>query len=485
MENKQSGNGVAGGVVWKFMERISAQLVSFVVSIILARLLAPEYYGAIALVEVFIALANVFVSSGFGTALIQKKDSDDLDFSSVFYGNLVISAVLYAIVFFAAPYVALFYKIEILTPVFRVMGLRIILSSINTIQHAYVSKHMLFKKFFWSTLGGTVVSSIVGIAMAYSGFGIWALVAQYLTNTTIDTVVLFITVNWRPKLMFSFERLKQLLPFGSKLLLSELINTGYLELRSLVIGVQYSSEDLAFYNRGQSFPKLIIKNINTAVSSVMFPAMSKIQDEKERVKELARRSVRICSYVISPLVTGMALVASPMIYVLLGDAWMESVPYLQLYCAFYFFMPMQTASLQIIKAMGESGTYLKLETIKKLIGIGLLIVSMPFGPLAIAIGAVASNIIAVFLNLIPVKRMISYTYTEQIKDIFNGIIPLLAMSGVVIGLSFLPISQLWILVLQVLVGALTYIGVSAITRCDSFVFLLNIVLGFFKKKKKD
>ena len=262
----QSSNSTIYNFIWRFAERCGAQLVSFIVSIVLARILVPEDYGTIALVTVFTAILQVFVDSGLGTALIQKKEADDLDFSSVFYFNLVVCVILYIGMFVASPYIAAFYGDDTLTPIIRVLSLTIIISGVKGIQQAYVSRNMLFKRFFFSTIGGTIFSAILGIGMAYAGFGVWALVVQQLSNTAIDTLILWITVKWRPKKLFSWSRLKVLLSFGWKLLVSSLLDTGYNNLRNLIIGKMYSSADLAFYNQGDKFPKVIVTNINAYVN---------------------------------------------------------------------------------------------------------------------------------------------------------------------------------------------------------------------------
>lgn len=475
---------VASGFLWRFFERIAAQLVSFVVSTLLARLLLPEEYGTIALVNIFITLANVFVTSGFGNALIQKKDADDTDFSSVFYFNMALSFVLYGIIFVCSPLIASVYDEPKLIPVCRVMGLRLIIAAVNTIQHAYVSRHMLFRRFFWSTLGGTVLSGVVGIAMAYYGLGIWALVAQYMVNVATDTVVLFFTVKWRPKLLFSWQKLKGLISYGWKLLASELVNTGYMELRSLIIGVKYSSADLAYYNRGQSFPKLFVVNVNSAIQSTLFPVLSKAQDDLERLKAMVRRAIRISSYIVMPLTIGLALTAKPFISFLLTDRWLECVPFLQMYCIFYGLMPMQSANLQVIKAVGRTDIYLKLEIVKKVVGTLLLLVSMPFGVHVIAAGAVASNVFAVLINTVANKKLLNYGLWAQLKDLFNGILPLLVMSAAVYAAGLLAMPSLLLLCVQITVGGVTYVAASWVLKNESFVYLLNFAKQFLKKKKK-
>lgn len=475
---------VASSFLWRFFERIGAQVVSFLVSTILARLLLPEDYGTIALVNIFITLANVFVTSGFGNALVQKKNADDTDFSSVFYFNLGLSLVLYGIVFFCAPLIASVYEEPQLIPVCRVMGLRLIIASVNTIQHAYVSRHMLFRRFFWSTLGGTVLSGVVGIAMAYCGFGIWALVAQYMVNVTTDTLVLFITVKWRPKLLFSKEKLKGLLSYGWKLLASELVNTGYLELRSFIIGIQYSSADLAFYNRGQSFPKLFVVNVNSAIQSTLFPVLSKAQDDLVRLKAMARRAIRTSSYIVLPLTIGLALVAKPLISLLLTDRWLECVPFLQMYCISYGLMPVQTANLQMIKAVGRTDIYLKLEIVKKITGTLLLLAAMPFGVHAIAASAVTVSVLSILVNTMANKKLLNYTLGQQLRDLFNAFLPLLIMSAAVYAVGLLALPDILLLGIQVAVGGVTYVAASWVLKNESFIYLLNFAKSFLHKKKK-
>jgi len=484
MEQGKFNNSVLMNLIWKFAERISAQLVTFIVSIVLARLLTPSHYGAIAIVNIFIALANVFVVSGFGNSLIQKKDADDLDFSSVFHFNIMMSIVMYAIVFLCAPLIADFYSMPVLTPVLRVMGIRLIVAGVNSVQHAYVARHMLFKRFFWSTLGGTLASGVVGIIMAYRGWGIWALAAQYMVNTTVDTIVLWFTVNWRPKLLFSFKRLGFMFSYGWKLLVSELLETGYNELRSLVIGRMYTPSDLAHYNKGKSFPNLFVTNINSSIQSVLFPAMSNCQDEREKVKSMCRRSIRISSYIMLPLMTGLALVAELFVKLLLTEKWLPCVPYLQIACFTMAFMPIHTANLQAIKAIGRSDIFLKLEIAKKGIGIVVLILVAPYGVMAIASSLMVTTVIASILNAFPNKKLIDYGYFQQIKDLFNGIIPLCAMAVTVWLLGRINISPLALILLQTICGMIVYFGVSFITKNESFNYIFSLLKGKFKQNLK-
>ena len=348
---------VTSNFIWRFLERCGAQGVTFIVSIVLARLLDPSSYGTVALVTVFTTIMQVFVDSGMGNALIQKKDADDLDFSSVFWFNISMCAILYFVMFFSAPLISAFYKMPDLKPIVRVLSIILIISGIKNVQQAYVSRHMMFKRFFFSTLGGTVVAAIVGIAMAYLGYGVWALVAQMLINVLVDTTILWITVKWRPRRIFSLIRLKGLFSYGWKLLVSSLIDTIYKDLTQLIIGKKYSSTDLAQYNQGQKFPHIIVSNINTSIDSVLLPTMSKVQNSPDIVKSMTRRAIKTSTYIMMPFMVGLAVCAEPLVNLILTEKWLPCVFFLRIFCFSYAFFPIHTANLNAIKAMGRSDLF--------------------------------------------------------------------------------------------------------------------------------
>lgn len=482
MEEKSLKKKTVSGLFWRFAERCGAQGVSFIVSIVLARLLEPGLYGTIAIVTVFIAVLQIFVDGGIGNALIQKKNADDIDFSSVFYFNVILCVGLYAIMFLFAPLIADFYDDVQLTAVVRVMSLTVIISGVKNIQQAYVSRHMLFRKFFFSTLGGTIAAAVVGIGMAYAGFGIWALVIQNLVNNTIDTLVLWFTVKWRPKWVFSFTRLKSLISYGWKLLVSGLIDTLYTNIRQLIIGRMYTSADLAYYNRGKQFPYTIVTNINASIDSVLFPALSSKQDERERVKSMTRRAVKISSYVMWPLMMGLAFVAEPMVDFILTSKWIDCVPFLRIFCVTYAFYPIQTANLNAIKAVGRSDLFLKLEIIKKVVGIIVLLSTMWFGPLVMAYSLLFTSVTSQIINSWPNKKLLHYSYIEQIKDIVPYILLSVFMGIMVYPVQYLEISSGLILLIQIVLGSIIYIIGSMILRFDSYQYLVGIIKNLIKKK---
>ncbi len=461
--------------LWRFAERCGAQVVTFVVSIVLARILAPEDYGTIALVTVFTSIMQVFVDSGLGTALIQKKDADDVDFSSVFYFNLAVCLALYGVMFAGAPFIAAFYGKAELTPLVRVISLTIVISGVKGVQQAYVSRNMLFKRFFYSTIGGTLFSAVLGIALACSGFGVWAIVAQQLSNTAIDTLILWMTVPWRPKRVFSRDRLGVLLSFGWKMLVSSLLDTVYNNLRSLIIGRQYSSADLAYYDQGNRFPNVIITNINASIDSVLLPAMADVQEDREHVKSMTRRSIKTSTYIMAPMMMGLAFCAEPVIRLILSDKWLPCVPFLRIFCVTYMFYPIHTANLNAIKAMGRSDYFLKLEIWKKVVGLTLLLITMRISVLAMAYSMIVSSVLSQIINSWPNRRLLGYSYLEQLRDILPAILAAVFM-GVCVG----QVARLgWgsgpTLLLQIPLGAVIYIGVSMALRLEEFEYLAGIV----------
>lgn len=479
---KGKANTIVSGLSWSFGERILAQGVTFIVSIVLARILAPEEYGAISLVLVFINLANVFVTNGFGEALIQKKDADERDFSTIFWCTFVFSWVLYAVLFFSAPIIGEFYKNTELVVVLRVLSLKIPLASINTIQHAYVSKRMEFKKFFFSTLGGTIASGVVGIVMAFLGFGVWALVAQYLVNSTIDTLVLFSTVRWRPHFEFNSSSATKLMQYAWKATGAAFINELYTQVRALIIGKVYSSADLAYYNRGNQFPQLFITNIVNSINKVFFPVMSTLQDDIEELKSLAKKSLKVSALVIFPLMTGLIGVAKPLVILLLTEKWLPCVPFLQILCLYYMVQPMQSINWQLMKALGRSDLCLKLEIVKKVIGFALIFATMFISVKALAWSTALFALISMIINMLPNKKLVGYSIKEQFKDIAPYLLLSSIMGIIVWGVSFIPgLHVAIVLIMQLATGLLVYCFGCVLFRLDAFEFIIHYVKNILRK----
>lgn len=476
MTAKSLRTNIINSLFWKFLERGGTQGIQFLVQLLLARILTPEDYGTIALIIIFIQISNVFIQSGFNTALIQKSDADDIDFSSVFYLSLFVSLIIYIILFFTAPSIAVFYDKPIVSPVLRVLGVTLFFGAINSIQNAIIAKTMQFKKLFYSSLISILVSSILAILAAYNGLGIWAIVIQQLTLQILITVVMWFTVKWRPKLLFSFEKLSNLFSYGSKILASSLIETLYNNIRGLVIGKIYNPSVLGYYNRGQQFPSVIITNINGTIQSVMLPVLSAEQSDLKKVKSLVRRSISVSSFLVFPLMIGLAVIAEPLIVLVLTDKWLPAVPFLQIYCISYAVWPLHTANLQAINALGRSDIFLKLEILKKVIGIIILLFSVKYGVYAIAFGEVFISLLSTLINAYPNKNLLKYGFKEQFSDILPSLIISIFMGLVVYYVGRLLAITFISMLLQIFIGILFYIFMAKLLKVSVFNYIVETII---------
>ena len=479
MPNKRN---IISSLFWKFFERAGTQLIQFGVTIALARILVPEDFGLVALIAIFINVASVFVQSGLNTALIQKKNADDLDFSSVFWASLGIALATYTILFFAAPFIADFYSQPALTTIIRVLALTLFIDVFNSIQNAYVSRNMLFKKLFFRSIGAIIPSGILGVTLALCGYGIWALVGHQFCNAFLAVAIMWFTIPWRPSFKFSYTRFKSLFSYGWKLLLSSLIDVVYTNLRGLIIGKFFSPADLAYYNRGDTFPFLIINNINTAIGSVLLPSFAAVQNEISDLKRMMRRSIITSTFIISPMMIGLAVMAKQVVLLVLGEKWLPCVPFVQIYCCMYLFYPIHTTNLSAIKAIGRSDIFLKLEIIKKIYGLTLLIGSYFYfrSPIGIAYGAMLSTVISSFVNASPNKKLLGYSYIEQIKDISPTFALVVPMGAVVYAVSLIGCPLLLEIVLQIVCGTFVYFGLAWLFKLERFNYIIKTIQEYRK-----
>lgn len=471
----ESKTPVVRSFAFKLLESVGTQLISFVVYIVLARLLGPTEYGVLAMLTIFTSIAQVFVQSGLNTALIQKKEINEADRSSVFWLSLGIAAALYALLFACAPMIAAYFAMPRLCDLMRVLALMLLPGALVSVQQAVAAREMKFKKLMISTLIATVLSGTLGIVMAYRGFGVWALVARELGNQLCLCAILTVTVRWRPRLVFDLGRVKTLVAFGWKLLVSSLIDTVYGKLRDLVIGKKYNSDTLAFFNKGKQFPELMMNVVNGSIQSVMLPVLSRAQDDPGEFKRKMRRSIMVSSYLVFPLMAGLAMVAKPLISVLLGAEWLPAVPFLQVCCVDFAFYPIHTANLQAINAMGRSDVFLKLEIVKKTYGVAILLISVFCfdSAFAIAAGGAVSTLISAFVNAFPNKRLLRYGYFQQMRDVLPPLLLSTAMAFCVALVTLLPIGALGTLCLQVVVGAAAYAALSVMFKPESFRYLIQ------------
>ena len=469
---------------WKFAERIIAQGVSLIVSIVLARILAPEDYGVVSIVTIFFTFANVIISGGLNSALIQKKDADIEDYSSILIVSVLVAFLIYIVLFIASPFIANVYKKTELIPVFRVMGLVLPVTAVKSVVCAKISSSLQFKHFFFATIGGTIVSAIVGIYMAYHGFGAWALVAQQMTNTTIDTVLLLLSTRMKFVLRINVQKFRGLFKYGWKVFLSSLIDTTYNQASPLFIGAKYTAADLSFYNRGQTFPSTISATVNSTLSAVLFPVLSKVQDDKERILNYTRLFIRLSSYLVFPMMLGFMAVSDSFISVVLTDKWLPASPYIKIFCISNMFIMIATGNCESIKAIGRSDVFLKMEVIKKtcyFIIIGLF-VFFTDSPIMLACSYIVCTIVAIAVNTFPNRKLLGYSYFLQLKDLLPNFGVAVAMAVLVYLMNGLMINKGLLLILQVVIGIVVYIVFSVFTKNDAFMYLFRLACSYINKK---
>ncbi len=458
-------------LIWLFMERFGAQMVTFVVSIVLARILDPDVFGRVAIIMVFITVLQVIIDSGLCSALIQKKDADDLDFSTAFIFTFIISGIAYIGMFAFAPTLARYLgSMDMVWPI-RGLSVTLVLFGMKNMQLSYISRHMKFKVYFFSTLAGTIGAAVIGIGMAVMGFGIWALIYQTVFNMGIDTIILWITSGLHPKFQFNPGRLKKLYSYGWKLQMASLIYNIYNEAVKLIIGVRFTERELAFYNYGAKMPEFICSNFNSAMDGVLFPSVALTQDDTNHLKIMARRSMKAGTFIIMPLMFGLAACAEPIVILFLTDKWVKSIPYVVIFSISFMFYPIHVANLNVIKALGKSGTFLKLEIIKETLSLIALCIAMLFNAEAVAISIMAMSVICIPINIWPNRKLINYGVTEQLKDVF----PNFALAGVM-GLIVYIVGMLVPglaarLIVQILVGIAFYWISAELIDMDSYEYL--------------
>lgn len=485
---KEAKNNVIGGLAWSFAERIAAQLVSTVVGIILARLLNPEDYGLISIVMVFISFCNVFVTTGFGTAVVQKKEINIEDFNTAFILSFTISVLLYTALFLLAPYIAKLYQMPQLCAVLRVLGIRLIITAWNTIQQSYIQRQMQFRKFFIATIWGTVLSCIVGIIMAYSGYGVWALVAQYMVNSCMGTIVLHLVGGWKPRVQFSIRKAKEIFSFGWKVLCTQLVATLESDIRSLIVGKVFGPADLAYFDQGKKYPALLVNNVNASLNKVMLPAFSQKQDDLVTLKSMLRKSIRLGMFILAPIMIGLLSVADIFVSVVLTDKWLPIVPYLKVFCIIYLTRPYETLCHQTVISLGKSDTALRIMIAINVTALAtvLLAVFVFENVFYMAIFSLLNAFVSVVCFGLATNKLTGYTFKEQLADLLPIVGVSMTMGAIVSLLKLTSVEGITLLILQIVTGGAVYVALSCIFKLESFSYILNIFRKrFFKRKCKD
>lgn len=473
---------VSSNIIWRFLERFGAYIVSFVISVVLARILDPSTYGVVALMTVIITFLDVFVTGGFANALIYDKKATEKDFNTILLFNVAFSISLYLVLFFVSPLIANYYDKPALVWLIRVAGISLLISGVKNLQYAFVAKRLEFKKFFFATIGGTIASGIVGIVLAVLGFGAWALVIQGVVNHFVDSFILWFVIKWRPKFEFSPKLLKKHFSFGLKILIYKVIYNISNSVRQLAIGKKYSDSDLAFYNRGKTYPNMIGQNITNSVNSVMYPVLAKTQDDKKRFNQIVKTSLKVNSFIMMPITIGFFCVAESFIYILLGAKWLPAVPYIQIFCVVMFFNSIEAIISNGPMALGKSTASMILGILECVINIGLLIAAIPFGVMMIGYSMIASSFINCVIYFIYIKFLTGFKFTEYLKETYDTIVSTILMGVLVLSIANLPIPFYIIFVLQLVVGIGSYYLLNKFFRNDSLAYCLSLLKGIKKKK---
>lgn len=481
MNNTYNRKNIFSSFIWKFMGSSGQQVISLVVQILLARLLSPEEFGTMAIVLVFVNLAQVIVDGGFNTALIQKKEVDDLDYSSALITSVGISVILYILLFIFAPNFATFYGDANLILYLRTIGIIFIINAIYSIQIAYNYKRLQFKITAQASIVATIISGFIGLVMAYFGMGIWSLIIQQISSYFINVLIMLFITKWFPKFAFSLERFKDLFGYGSKILISSLIYRAYLESRTLVIGKFYSSSALGFYQRGEQFPRVVVNNIDGTIQSVMLPTLSNNQENIPTLKSMTRRAVKTSCFLIFPMMFGMAATSKNIVEVVLGSQWSEAIPFLFVFSLTYSIWPLITINQQPMKALGRSDLILKTEILKRVIGITIILLTARISVMAITIGFFFERFIEAIINSIPNKKLINYSLIELFRDVAPSLLLAFAMGVFVFVINFIPLnSNLLILIIQLISGAIFYFGGAIFFKNSSFIYLIGILRSYKK-----
>ncbi len=483
MQSSNIKQQVIGGFLWRVLQKAGTQIVSFIISIVLARILVPEDYGVVAMMTVFTNIAMVFINTGFSSSVIQKKDLSDNDISTMFYSGLGLSLVIYAVMFFSSPYIAILYKEPILEDLFRVNSLTVIIGATYSVQQALITRRLEFRKSFFCGLVSTVIHGVAGMVLALNGFGPWAIVFGSLIHNVTMSILMWIVVKWKPKLVFSRESFKNTFSFSTKMLAAGLLDSIFQNVRSLIIGTQYSSEDLAYYNKGYQFPTLIMGQVDGAITTVLFASLSKFQADWEAGLRVLRRSMKTSLFVCLPLMAGMCAVAEPMINILLTEKWAESVVYVRLVCIICMFWPL-SAQRHALNSRGMSGVSLRLNMIGKSVTVVCLLLTYRHSVKLMIASSIFASLIGLAINSQFYRKYLNYRLRDQFKDIMPPIILSTVMGLITYTVTFLDLNDIFTLMIQVPLGIAVYIIGAVVFKFDSFSYILGVIKGFLNKHKK-
>ncbi|MBT3384105.1 MAG: lipopolysaccharide biosynthesis protein [Prolixibacteraceae bacterium] len=470
----------ATGLKWSAFERFSKQGVGFIISIIIARILSPSDYGIIGMISIFTGVSTIFIGAGFGTALIRKQDRTDIDLSTVFYYNIVVSLFFYLILFISAPYIARFYDTPILTPITRVVSINMVIGAFGSIQVTKLNIAIDFKTQSKISIIALVITGTIGIVMAYSGFGVWALVFQQLASTIVSTGLLWYFIGWKPVWVFSINSFKDLFGFGSKLMLSGLLDTIYKNIYQVVIGKMFTSADLGFFTRAKGLAQLPSSNVTNIIQRVTFPVLSEMQNDTKRLGNNYRKLLKMSAFVIFPMMMLLCALGEPLIKILLTDKWLPAVPFMQVLCFSHMLYPIHSLNLNLLQVKGRSDLFLRLEIIKKVLITIVLFVSAPFGVLVMCYGTILTSIFSLIINTYYTGKIIQIGFFSQVKDMLPVMILSFATGFVAYLPAFFVKQSYFQLISGGILGGLFFIGASYLFNFSEFIEVKNFI---FKKNK--
>lgn len=468
-------NKTVKGIVWSSVERFSVQGIQFLVMIVMARLLTPKDYGLVGMVAIFIAVAQSLVDSGFSQALIRKQNRTETDNSTVFYFNIVVGILLYLVLFAIAPLVADFYDSPELTALMRVICLSVVFNSFVVVQRALLTVNIDFKTQAKASLTAAVVSGVIGIGMAYSGFSYWSIVAQQLVNLGLNTLVLWIFTRWRPRWIYSWGSFRELFTFGSKLMFSGLLDVVYRNMYLLVIGKVFTASSLGYYTRANQFAEFPSSNLTGIMQRVTYPVLCQIQDDDERLAQIYRRFLRLSAFLIFPLLVGLSAVAEPFVLLLLKEQWLFAATLLQIICFAMMWYPIHAINLNLLQVKGRSDLFLRLEIIKKAIAVLILCVTIPMGLIAMCVGQILSSLIALIINTNYTGKLIQVGFLRQMRDLLPTLLLSLSMWGVVYGITSCLSGIILQLIVGIVAGMVYYIALSALFHFPELKELYSII----------
>jgi O-antigen/teichoic acid export membrane protein len=472
------------GLFWSFIDSFASQGIQFIVGLILARLLSPREFGLIGILTIFIAISQSFIDSGFTSALIRKNNCTQNDYSTIFYFNIFVSIFSYLLLFLLSGSISLFFKEPMLKPLIQVLGIGLIFNSLGLIQRTILTKELNFKLQMRVSIIASIGSGILAVSMAYKGCGVWSLVALTLSRFGLSSVLLWVWSTWKPILIFSKKSFNELFSFGSKLLISGLIDTTYRNLYYFIIGKFFTAAELGYFTRADQFQALPSQNLYGVIAKVTFPVLSSIQKDLVKLKAAYKKLVKSTMLITFVLMIGLAAVAKPMILTLIGEKWLPAVIYLQMLCFVGMFYPLQALNLNMLQVQGRSDLFLRLEIIKKILAIPTILLGVFFGIKIMIFGMMVNTLIAYYLNSYWSGKFIGYSTLQQIKDIIPSFC-LAALVGIVVFITgnILNFSDLFKLIIQILLGALLTIGISEILHLEDFKFIKDIVIEEFQKRK--